>query len=311
MFVLSGFDATDFGFTSFYAGSQASGDEALANVGNDIFYGRQGRIESVRDTNRFGDSEADDLTAGISDAVANYTGWRIVYNGRLNRAYMFPAGISECWVYNIAMRPQANVLASLTGSQDPSTSKHLSPWMRWTTQHALAFQPTFVMEMLDPADGLEYIFMGDGAGNIYRMEGVGSGDGGTTKVKTEWLSRLYTAPLDTELFHIEGYVKYRKNQAFNLDMSFEYGGFELSTQGVSMTVPTTGIDAWYWGGAFGDPDTPYWSADIYWGASALNRLMRQRFDAAGQASDFQLRLIVDSSNNWAVNEIGMRFTVAS
>jgi hypothetical protein len=288
LFNLTGFDASDFSFTDFYAGSSASGAESMAYVGNDIFYGRAGRIESVRDTDRFGDSEADDLTSGIADQVADYTGWRIVYNSRLNRAYLFPSGISECWVYNIAMR-----------------GGKLSPWMRWRTDHSLAFLPTFVMAMLDPADGLEYVFMGDSSGHIYRLEGRGAGDGGATAIATEWLTRLFVAPLDAEFYRIEGYVKYRKNVAFNIDMTFEYAGYELSTQGVSMTVPTTGITAWYFGGNY------YWGGNIYWGASAINRLLRQRFQAAGQASDFQVRINVNSPNAFALNEIGLRFIASS
>jgi hypothetical protein len=37
------------------------------------------------------------------------------------------------------------------------------------------------MSMLDPSDGLEYVFMGDDSGNVYRLEGTGTtGDGGSS-----------------------------------------------------------------------------------------------------------------------------------
>ena len=45
------------------------------------------------DTDRFGDSESDDLTRGISDQIADYSDWRIAYNSRLNRVYLFPGDV--------------------------------------------------------------------------------------------------------------------------------------------------------------------------------------------------------------------------
>src|SRR3990167_1546263 len=68
LYNLTGSSAKDFAFSDFYPGSAASGVESLSYVGNDIVYGRQGRIESVKDTDRFGDSEADDITAMVADA---------------------------------------------------------------------------------------------------------------------------------------------------------------------------------------------------------------------------------------------------
>lgn len=160
-FNIEGASAKDFAIKEFYPGSAASGDESLAYIGNDIIYGRQGRIESVRDTDRFGDTEADDLTKAVLDQVKGFTSWTTVYNSRLNRVYLFPGNGSEVWVFDTVTRD---------GEQ--------SPWMRWRTSHPLAFQPTFVMSMLDPLDGLEYVFMGDASGNVYRLEGTGSfGDG--------------------------------------------------------------------------------------------------------------------------------------
>lgn len=284
LFNLTGESAKDFQFQDFYAGSAAAGEESTAYIGNDIIYGRKGRIESVRDTDRFGDSEADDLTVGIADQVASYTGWRIVYNSRLNRAYLFPEGVSECWVYNIAMR-----------------GGKLSPWMRWTTNHPLAFQPSFVMPMLDPADGLEYVFMGDDQGKLYRLEGSGmEGDGGTVELETEWLTKLFSAPLDTEFNHIEGYVKYRKNVPATLRLTFEYCGTSALNQTVEITIP--GLEGVPYFG-----EDIYFGGDVYFGAAFENRLIRQKFQVPGQSSDFQIRASIEGATSFNINEIGLRF----
>lgn len=287
MFNLTGSSAKDFAFSDFYAGSAAAGEEAMAYIGNDVIYGRQGRIESVRDTDRFGDAEADDLTVGIADQVSAYTGWRIVYNGRLNRVYLFPTDVSEVWVFQTAMR----------GGQ-------VSPWMRWTTNHALAFRPTFVMSMLDPADGLEYVFMGDATGNLYRLEGSGtSGDGGSTNIATEWLTRLFSAPLDAEFFDIEGYIKYKKRVSATVTLTFEYAGQTASDQIVTIVIPALS-GGWFFGGNY------YWGGEIYWGVAFELRMMRQKFLAAGQSNDFQVRALIDGVNDFNINEIGLRFKAA-
>lgn len=284
---LTGQSAKDFAFSDFYPGSQASGAESMSYIGNDIIYGRKGRIESVRDTDRFGDTEADDITANIADEVADYTGWTIVYNSRLNRAYCFPDGVSEVWVLNIAM-----------------IGGELSPWMRWTTNHPLAFQPTFVMSMLDPADGLEYVFMGDASGNFYRLEGSGSGDGGYVDVRTEWVTKLLSAPLDTEAFNIEGFIKYNKNFQTTVELIFEYGGQTAFDQAVEVELPAlSGIP--YFGGDI------YFGGEVYFGVQFENRLLRQKFMAAGQGSDMQVRVAVEGQNDFRLNEVFLKMTAAS
>lgn len=288
LFNLTGTSAKDFAFSDFYPGSAASGAEALQYIGNDIVYGRRGRIESVRDTDRFGDSEADDLTAGIADRVADYTGWTIAYNSRINRFYAFPDGVSECWAYNTAMR-----------------GGDLSPWMKWTTNHPMGFQPTFVMPMLDPVDGLEYVFMGDNAGRFYRLEGSGSaGDGGQSDIAVDWITKLFSAPLDTEINSVEGYLKYRKNVAATVTLTLRFAGQAATDERITLTIPAITGTAHFGG--------DYWfGGDVYFGVLFENRLLRQRFFVPGQNNDFQARVQVEGSNDFTINEIGLRFKAAS
>lgn len=287
LFNLEGSSAKDFSFRDFYPGSAASGDEAIAYIGNDIIYGRQGRIESVRDTDRFGDSEANDLTRGISDQIAAYNDWRIIYNSRLNRVYNFPGDVSECWVFNTSM---------LGGD--------VSPWMRWATLHPLSFEPTFAMSMLDPGDGLEYVFMGDASGNIYRLEGTGSGgDGGEYSIKTDWKSKLFAAPLDAQAYKIEGYIKYRKNVAATVLLTFEYAGEAAFDEDIEIDMPALGGVSHFGGDVFFGGD--------FWFGAPFSRLIRRKFAQVGQASDLQCRVRVTSPRNFSINEIGLRFRAAT
>lgn len=289
IFNLSGASAKDFAFQPFYPGSAAAGDESVEYIGNDIIYGRQGRIESVRDTDRFGDAENDDLTVGIADQIEDVTGWRIIYNSRLNRVYCFPEDESEVWVFNTAMR-----------------GGKLSPWTRWTTEHALAFQPTFAMSMLDPLTGLEFVAMGDSSGRIYRLEGTGtSGDAGTTNINLEWLTKLFTAPLDAQVYEVEGYIKYHKhvNVASTISLTFEFAGETIFDHALEVEIPAAGERVVY-GGGF------YYSDGNYYG-SITGRLSRQKFFSPGQGNEFQVRVESSGAAEFHVSEIGLRFKAAT
>jgi hypothetical protein len=293
LYTLEGASAKDFKFDDFFAGSAASGAESISYIGNDVIYGRQGRIESVRDTSAFGNSEADDISLKIADQVGDFTGWTIVYNGRNNFAYLFPADQSEVWVFNTAMRTarilQANALDQFVNQQiGAQVAGKLSPWMRWKTQHAMAFQPTFVDSMLDPVDGLEYVFMGDDSGNIYRMEGSGGdGDGGTKPIDTSWTSKVFSAPMDAEAYDLEGYIKYKKNLACSVVLTILWQGKTAFDQSVTVDLPGVSNSALYFGG----PN--YFGDDIYFGVRFQSRILRQYFTVPGQSNDFQIKIEVD------------------
>jgi hypothetical protein len=181
----------------------------------------------------------------------------------------------------------------------------LSPWMRWTTNHPLAFQPTFAMSMLDPSDGLEYVFMGDSSGNWYRLEGTGEdGDGGTTNIRTEYLSKLFVAPLDTQAYEIEGWIKYRKDRPNTCRITFEFQGETIKSHAVEVDFPEAEQGAFY-GGEFyyGDPD-------VYYG-TITGKIARQSFTPPGQGNEFQVRVEVEGTEEFAIVEIGLRFRAAS
>ncbi len=286
IFELTGGSSKDFAFNEFYPGSNASGDESLTYIGTDIIYGRPGRIESLKDTDTYGDTAADDLSRGVLDQLKTRNSWTCVYNSRLNRVYIFPAGASEVWVYDTAMK----------GSD-------LSPWMRWRTDHALAFQPTMVMSMLDPIDGLEYVFMGDSSGRFYRLEGTGtSGDGGTTPIETEFLSKLFSLPLTMKAWNVEGYIKYRKSATnHEVSIQLECAGENVFDRSVVIEVPAVVAGAHY-------SNSQYYTDGEYYGTAFIDRLVRQRIEVpGGDYNEFQVRVTVSSNNPFDINEIGLRF----
>lgn len=285
MFNLAGSDSTNFSWSDFYPGSGAAGDESVAYIGTDVIYGRQGRIESLSDTNKFGNSAADDITKPIADITKSYTGWTVVFNSRINRVYLFPTGVGEVWVYDTAM-----------------VGGNVSPWSRWKTTHALGFEPTFVMSMLNPADGLEYVYMGDSSGNIYKMEGTGaSGDGGSASIETQWVSKMISLPLGAIGSNIQGYVKYRKGDSLDINIDLLFAGEAVYDDGITVTIPTPSTVGYYSGGVYYSDGTGY-------AAAFVGRMTRQRMELpGGDTNDFQVRITVTSNNDVAINEIGLRF----
>lgn len=282
MFKLTGSSAKDFAIAELYPGSGASGDESMAYVGNDILYGRAGRIESLTSTDQFGDVATDDLSKQVVHDIDGYTGWTTIYNDRLNRTYFFPDTQAECWVFHPDM-----------------ASVNLSPWSKWTTQHSSSFQPTFVMDMLDPVDGLKYVYFGDSAGNFFRLEGSSAGDAGSAGIKTRFRSRLFSAPMNQELFGIEGFVKYRVNEAFTMTIRLLYAGTAIFTEVI--TVSAVAASRPVYGGSL------YYNDGNYYASQFAGRLQRQPLAIAGKSNEFQIEVEVEGTTDFEINEILLRF----
>ena len=287
LYQITGSDTTDFAVESLYPRSGASGAESLVYIGNDIAYGRQGRIESVISTDQFGDVETDDLSLPIQDSIETLDDWTAVYNQRLQRVYFFPNGESVCWVFFKSLR-----------------DSDVSPWSKFVTDHALQMQPTFVLNMLDPSDGLEYVFMGDGNGNFYRMEGTGqNGDGGTTEIDSFRLSALIQGTLDATVKRLSGWIRYRKGDAITLNLRLVSSGEHIFNKTIAIGLTAAANRKFY-------NDGNYYSNGVYYG-SFSERLARELFKVAGKSNEFQIRLEVTDASPFAISQAGLRFEEGS
>lgn len=284
LFKLVGSGAEDFTFEEFYPQSGASGDEAMVFIGNDILYGRQGRIESVQSSDRFGDTINDDLSATIKPSVEDYDDWRLVYNQRNQRVYCFPDNQAEAWVF---FKPMINT--------------ELSPWVRWRTTHATSFQPTAVMSMLDPSDGLEYVFFGDDSGNLYRMEGSGaSGDAGTDSIRSFRTSPQFRANLDAKAYKVEGWIKYKSSDELDVNITILFNGETVFDESISVTLPASTGRKVYGGGY-------YYGDENYYSEALSGRLTRQYYATGSAAEEFQVRVTYSGTAQPELQEIGLRF----
>ena len=303
MFKLTGQDKTDFAIDDLYPDSAASGDEAVVFTGNDILYGAVGRIESLLQSDKFGDVENDDISRMISDSISGYSNWRIVYDRERQLVYCFPNGKSEAWVLDKTLLPSSEQrLLNALSSGSAKSSVDISPWSKYVTQHSLTFQPTAVMNMYDPRDGLEYVFMGDGSGNLYRMEGTGtSGDGGSASIKTVRRSMLFSAPLDAYAYDVEGYVRHRVNDAHTLTLRFLCGGRAAFNRNLTLTLQGVTDRPLYKGGL-------YYSDGNYYSSAFDGRLVREPFKSPFRANEFQIEAEISGTDDFQISEIGVQFT---
>lgn len=289
---LTGSTAKDFNIEKFFRGSGAVGDEAVVATSNDVIYGARGKIESLSAVEQFGDVEVDDLSFKIEPDVRSFKNWTLVYNPRVKRVYCFPdiANQAEIWVLH----------TDFIGSD-------LSPWSKWTTLHALNFSPTAVMVCRDPADGLEYTFMGDASGNLYRLEGSGAdGDGGTAEILAFRKSRVIQSGLDTKAFHINGWLQHRKKLANDVVLSFDFSGEHVHQvdKTIDLSALST-INITVYGGDV------YYGGTFYYGPSQEDRLVRRTFGVAAMSNQFQVETRIQGTNEFSITEIGFRFDQAS
>jgi hypothetical protein len=284
---LTGSDAQDYALDKLHRGSGARGDEAMVAIPNDILFGALGRIDSLQSTDKFGDVELDDVSFKIADDIASVKDWTLEYNERLKRVYCIPDGGNEIHVCFIDF-----------------IRSQLSPWSKYTTQNVFSFQPTATMSCFDPSDGLEYVFMGDSTGNVYRLEGAsGGGDAGGTSIQSFRDSVLNVGMLDGKTFGAKGWVQFRKQAGADVDLRFLFAGENVYDKQITVTLPAVVFSPVYNGSA-------YYGGNEYYGAKNENRLVRSTFGVAHFANQWQVRTSLETVNDFDLTEIGIRYDFA-
>ncbi len=284
---LTGSDATDYALAKLHPRSSSRGDEAFVAIANDIVVGALGRIDSLVSTDKFGDIELDDLSFKIADDIADVKDWTLEYNDRLKRLYCIPDGGNEVHV----------CFTEFIGSA-------LSPWSKYTTKQSFSFQPTAMMTCYDPADGLEYVFMGDSSGNVYRLEGtVGNGDAGGTSIQAFRDSVLNVGQLDAKTFGAKGWLQFRKQAGNECTLRFLFAGEHVYDKSITVNMPAVTFTPVYNG-------SNHYNGSNYYGAKDENRLIRSIFGVAHFANQWQVRATLDTVEDFDVTEIGIRYDFA-
>lgn len=280
---LNGFSAKDFEVISLYEGSFVSGDESMVNIGNDVALAMPGRIEMLSDTQKFGDVATDDSSILIQPLIQDVTSWTATYNQLTQKVFFLPNSGGKLWVLH----------KSLMGGE-------FSPWSQWVTDHSLNFNPSTIWTMIDPGTGLDATYMGDASGNIYRLEGSGAQDGGTTDISVKRQSIVYRLPTG-RVFDLKGWIIYDKAFEETITLTFQYAGTGDVDQAINILIPAAGSGsaAVYSGTSY------YGSSTVYYNTGFSGRLARRNWAAAGDAYQLQVLVTIEGARDFAIHEIGL------
>jgi hypothetical protein len=280
---LNGSDSTDFAWAPFYSGSSAVGTETMANIGNDVVYMRNGGvIEAMRSTQDYGDVKNDDLTRWIANTTAGLTEAITVYDQEKQKVYFF-AGSNKLLVFfkHLAMT-------------------ELSPWSVYKTDHTSSFNAVCAKYMRAPGTSTWYVFWTDSIGNIYRMEGEGTGDPSSTTINTSRRTKyLYDKEIE-ELAFVSGRVEYKRIADCDLLMDFEWADdYSISRCTVPLEGPPTGDAATYYGGS------AYYGGAFYFntGFFYANRISTKGFSPVGRGPGVYLTTTVQSTQEFDIIKI--------
>lgn len=285
LFKLIGTDSTTYQFVDFYAGSAATGDEAMANIGNDVVFMKAGgNIDSLSATQTSGDVATDDLSRFIPTTVSGLTGAITVYEQAKQKVHFFVSGKVLVLFKDII----------------PSG---FSPWSVYKTQHGNGFNTSAAKYMRRPGTDEFTVYFGGSAGQIYDLNGQALGDGGDTEI----ISRRSTRFIDRELAQIDfrrhivrGRVQYRRLNVVDLDLTFDWGEeYNDSTATVALKGIPAGDNGVYFGG------TIYFGGSIYFnqGFEFAEKVSTKGFSPVGKGPGFFLTASVESTREFQVDHI--------
>ena len=123
-----------------------------------------------------------------------------------------------------------------------------------------------------------------------------------TAIITSRTAGLIRAPEDN-IFDISGWILYRELFDSTVTLDFLFGGITVPDQAITINLPNDGLGV-YSGEAF------YNATDVYYSSTFKKRLNRRDYKAAGRSSHLQLKVTVESENDWEIHEVGVRFKSA-
>lgn len=285
---LSGLDAEDYQFTTYYSGSSAVGEESIANIGNDVTFMKQGgNIDLLSATDTSGDVRADDISRFIPDTVKDLTETQIIYDQHNQKVLYF---LSDCVLVMFK-----DILSTGGGS----------PWTRYKTDLENAdgtfiFDTNAALYMRRPQTTELTIYFGDKDGNIYDLNGNNFTDNSTAI-----LVQRKTAPIESSRLNIlNGYIQYRRIGEVPVSLIFDWG----------LEYNQTQSDITLKGAPSGAAVPPYYGAAVYYSEAAnfynegfafADKISRQNFAPAGRSEVMQMTFSAETSVDFQVDYIAL------
>lgn len=304
IYKLTGTTAKDFAIQESFDQSGAQGSEPIISTGNDVLWGRGGKIESLIGVETFGDVASDDASRFIADQVDDVATWTLKYNPRTGFLYAWPDDGDKLFVLqNELYDPYRKLVRSRV---QPSASEALSPWLIYSTTFGSGdFRQTAAEVIKRKTDKLDVTMFGNASGQLFTMEGVGLKDGGSANI-TAFRTSAVIRPPKGLADEIEVLVLYERKFAATLNLDFIVGGAQLQTERVTIVLPAaTGVTVY--GGS------QYYNNDEHYNHAGVGRIKPHQITpepVAVQQGIFQVKASVTGAE-FDIHEIEIRFKQAA
>ena len=293
MWQISGDQSANYEVIPFYDTQPAIAEEAVAAIGNDVVFLRQGgSIALLYAVQAFGNVVTSTLSWWIPQTTANLsTVNAIVYDVLNQKVFIFIPG-------------KVLVLFKALLSPDRQTSGHPSPWSVYTTTHTSNFNTQAAKYMLRPGTTDYSVFWGDASGNIFDMNGDGPQDAGTDDITTLRRSRH----IGTEILrpwpwvqeNLTGNIRYRRINQIDFAISIDWDDeYQESTTVVVLKGGLTQDDAAYFGGLFYYGDSKYYNQ----GVSAWKHVGSVNIEPGGKGPGFYMTVSATTGFTFQVDSL--------
>lgn len=282
LYRLTGVDSSDYAFIDYYAGSAATGTESIINIGNDIVYMRQGgNIESLRSTDQYSEITNDDISRWIPDTVRDLSESLSVYDPHLQKVLFFVSGKVLVLFKDVLY-----------------AESQLSPWSVYTTELAFDFNTSAARYLRRPSESTWSVYLGDSSGNIYDLNGTGSGDNAATDIITKRKSG--PIPSESPADPIFGKVQFRRIGECQANFLFDWAdAYNISQVTLTLSGPPAVDSGAYFGGA------NYFGGDVYFntGSSFAEKISTRSFSPTGRSHTFTMEAYIETSVRFQIDSI--------
>lgn len=262
----------------------------MASMGNDVVYMRKGgNIESLRATDTSGDVSADDISRWMPDQVKDLSDSITVYDQTNQKVHFFVGGKDIVLFKDILY-----------------SGSNLSPWSIYKTELAFDFNTNAAIYLRRPGENTYSVYVGDDSGNIYDMNGSGTGDdgdAGTTNIITSRTSRIIDE-LNYKYSWLFGRVQYRRTGECDVKVSFDWSNeYNLSSSIITLKGPTADQSGVLYSNS-GDVDY-YYGGEFYYSESNafLDKVSHQSFSPTGKAESFSVQVYLSTGVSFQIDNI--------
>lgn len=296
LYKLTGVDSTTYAWEDFYAGSAAVGDESIVNTGNDVMYMRRGgSIESLRTTQEYGDTAADDLSRWIPQTVKNLTTAIAIYDQQNQKVLFF--------VYGKVLVLFKDILFGGAVIDDQGTKQKLSPWSVYVTTDSGQFNCAAAKYMREPGTSNFNVFFGASDGRIFKLNGTSDGDAGSANIRVVRTLRFFgkeDAKINFSAHITRGLIQYRRLADLDFNITLDWGDeYNQSTATIPLKgAPADDVGVFYGGDV-------YYGGDFYYnsGFEFASKIAHQNASWVGKGSGCSVVMTTLDTQQYQVDNI--------